>query len=57
MTVSNPNPDPRRVKEQQDEERRRTGQKPAKGDRDTPEPTQPPAPPLESVPGHEEGAR
>jgi hypothetical protein len=53
MTVSNPNPDPRRVKEQQEEERRRTGQKP---DKDAPEPTQPPAPPLTSVPGHEQGS-
>jgi hypothetical protein len=55
MTVSNPAPDPERVKEQEEQQRKESGQPRRKsGDADTPEPTQPPAPPLNTVPGHEQ---
>lgn len=55
MTVSNPAEDPDRVKEREEEQRRQSGQPRRKsGDQDTPDPTQPPAPPLTSVPGHED---
>jgi hypothetical protein len=47
MTVSNPNPDPEHLPKDQQPPKRKPG------DPETPEPTQPPAPPLNSVPGHE----